>query len=122
MRTKGHIIILIFTIAVLTILVRPYLVYQMTMTCDYKAHPARAWSLMQRLIKKKEEHHEQQAGLATAAVQQGALPKPKIKVLLLAKFYSWLLFQSPVKHPVSKYNTVLLPNSYRYRLVSCFLI
>jgi hypothetical protein len=49
--------IIIFSIAVLLLLLRPFVVYQIAETPKFSGDPVAANSLLQRLIKKKDDHH-----------------------------------------------------------------
>ena len=68
MDRKNRIGIFIFTLGVLMLLMRPFLVYQITTTESYKNNPAHAWSLLQRLVKKKDDKHEQNAEVSRIMV------------------------------------------------------
>jgi hypothetical protein len=57
MTSRNSIHILIFSFAVLMVLLRPYAAYRMSMSCDLAGDPVKVNNLLQRLIKKKEEHH-----------------------------------------------------------------
>ena len=68
MDSKNRTGIFIFTLGVLMLLLRPYLVYQITTTDSYKKNPALSWNLLQRLVKKKDDNHEQHAEVARIVV------------------------------------------------------
>ncbi len=76
MKVKRLIDISIFSIAVLMLLLRPFMVYQMTQSPAFSKDPVASWSLLQRLIKKKEDHHssEVQEYFAIAQVTKKTLP------------------------------------------------
>lgn len=113
----------IFGIAVMMLLLRPYLVYQMTGAHARQGNPERAWSLLQRLVKKKDDHHEQQAdGAAVLAETARSGVRPVIR-LLRTIFQSLMIFGRTtlaVPLPGSKFN--LPAQQQLYRLTSCFLI
>jgi len=57
MKNKRVINIFIFSIAVIMLLLRPYMVYKITENPNLSGNPFAANSLLQRLIKKKDDHH-----------------------------------------------------------------
>lgn len=123
MRSKNRIGFWIFTLGVLMLLLRPYLVYRATAADSRQANPASAWSLLQRLVKKKDDHHEQQAdGTAMLAEAERSGIRPVLRLLgmisrllnvfpriALADLMVIVKFRLPVR-------------THRYRLSSCLLI
>jgi len=110
----------VFALGVLMLLLRPYLVYQMTAGDNVK-NPERAWSMLQRLIKKKDEHHEQMC-YPVSAVLQGAfrLRPPRRPFYALSDLQN--LFTVKKKNAALP-KTIFLPvQLHRYRLTSCMLI
>ncbi len=49
--------ILILSVAVIMVLLRPYAAYQLSNHADLAADPRKTYDLVQRLIKKKQDHH-----------------------------------------------------------------
>jgi hypothetical protein len=76
MKIKRLIDVSIFTVAVIMLLLRPFMVYQMTQSPALSKDPAATWSLLQRLIKKKDDHHtaEVQEYFAVSQVNKKTLP------------------------------------------------
>ncbi len=120
--SRRNINIGIFGIAVMMLLLRPYLVYQMTVAHARQGNPERAWSLLQRLVKKKDDHHEQQADSA-AVLAETARSGIRPVIRLLNTFIQLLhtaraALAAPLLH--DKYR--LPAQQHLYRLTSCFLI
>jgi hypothetical protein len=81
MRNNRRTYLLIFTLAVTAVLLRPFLAYQLTESQKLTKDPVALNSLLQRLIKKKDDHHyADNRELAAAAYQQrNLLPPPQLK-------------------------------------------
>jgi formylmethanofuran dehydrogenase subunit E len=58
---KNTIRLIIYTFGVLTILLRPFVVYSVSVHADFAGKPERTYRLLQKLVKKKDEHHEADA-------------------------------------------------------------
>jgi hypothetical protein len=118
--------ILVFTMAVTMLLLRPYLVYQMTGQRVLHSDPAKAYSLLQRLIKKKDDHH-QEAGDNTLAETRHLRFSFQPPVKLHQRFYIGKNVISTSQRlflPGLLANTVfsVRPENHRYRILSCFQI
>jgi hypothetical protein len=76
MKIRRLIDISIFSIAVIMLLLRPFMVYQIIQSPALSKNPAATWSLLQRLIKKKDDHHtaEVQEYFAVSQVTKKTLP------------------------------------------------
>lgn len=76
MRNKQAANVLLFTIAVIALLLRPYFVYQLTENLHITKDPIAVNSLLQRLIKKKDDHHAVNASelLAIRPVENKVAP------------------------------------------------
>lgn len=114
--------IIVFTIVVLTILLRPYLVYRMTSGNALRTNPARAWNLLQRLVKKKDDHHGEQHTIGDM-IQNECISKQPMRKLLVSIAAAFFLFLRPTK--VFNENTTgfIVPSGrYHYRLFSRLLI
>ncbi|HEX8022931.1 hypothetical protein [Mucilaginibacter sp.] len=114
----------IFAIGVIMLLVRPYLVYQLSGYSQAGKTPVKA-SLLQRLIKKKDDHFEWH-DKATLAVQ-GRGYSFKMPVKRLPGFDFRKLLQSPVSRlttfaTITAKMLLISPVSHRYSLLSCFRI
>lgn len=119
MSVKNRIGFYVFTLGVLMLLLRPYLVYQLTAARDMD--PARAFGLLQRLVKKKDDHHEEQTATGYAilnskiAVTPGRVPLISLAFFLLSLFHPLIRLVETVP--------VFIPSQrHRYRLTSCLLI
>lgn len=120
MDAKNRIGLYVFTLGVLMLLARPYLVYKMTSARDMD--PVRAFSLLQRLVKKKDDHHEESAMIASAVPQSAVAERPERKLLAALV----ICFLTPFK-PAPRYAERLplldaFPRRHRYRLNNCLLI
>ncbi len=84
--------VLVYTFAVLMILLRPYCAYQMSTSGSFDKDPDAITRLLQRLIKKKEKHSED-FDEATELIQcaENNITPPFIKVTLLRQRAAWLL-------------------------------
>jgi hypothetical protein len=117
--------ILVFAAAVVMLLLRPYIVYQMTSQKALADNPAKAYSLLQRLVKKKDEHHEVPGNTFAETRRFGFSFKPAVK--LHQRFYPDLCITMPIlrsfkQKPLA--NTVfrIRPENHRYRFLSCFQV
>jgi hypothetical protein len=117
--------LLIFTIGVVMLLLRPYIIYQLTTQRALAGNPLKSYSLLQRLVKKKEEHHDVQE---IAAVQTNRAKFVfQIPERLIGFFYSCVLLHTA---SCTSINSILQTNNlfnlpaqhHRYRLLSCFQI
>lgn len=72
-----NVYLLIFTFAVIALLLRPFLAYQIAARQHLTDNPAAMNSLLQRLIKKKDDHHTK-TDEYLAAIQRSdkRLPRP----------------------------------------------
>ena len=100
------------------LLARPYLVYQMT--AAQSMDPARAFSLLQRLVKKKDDHHGEQQDAAAAVLGErfAFRLKPRLQVAVIA-FRHQLhrkIAAAPIRQFVSCYP------AQRYKRNACLLI
>lgn len=123
MRSKNRIGYWIFTFGVLMLLLRPYLVYQVAAADSRQANPARAWSLLQRLVKKKDDHHEQFAdheAVFTDTRKRSVMPVRRTFHLLRQFLANLPGISLTVPLLSSKFH--LPVQTHRYRLTSCLLI
>lgn len=114
----------VFGIGVLMLLVRPYLVYQLSGYSQVGKNPVKA-TLLQRLIKKKDDHFEWH-DKATLEVQ-GQGYSFRMPVKRLPGFYSFNSLQFPVSRlttfaAITVKMLLIRPVSHRYSLLSCFRI
>ena len=117
--------LLIFITGAVMLLLRPYFVYQMTSQRSLRDNPAKAYSLLQRLVKKKDDHHEAQDNPLTETRRNRFRFQSPVK--LNQHFYSGLSATRIILHPVisgrQSYITFQIqPKNHRYRFLSCFLI
>nr|WP_067057407.1 hypothetical protein [Mucilaginibacter sp. L294] len=121
--TRRRFNIWFFSIGVLMLLARPYLAYQMSAANATAENPAKAWNLLQRLVKKKDEHHEIQADGAAILAETSCLAIHPLRRLLNTFFTSLTVSAKIILSATVLNSNFLLPaNRYRYRLSSCFLI
>lgn len=117
MTGKNLVNVLIFTFAVLMVLLRPYAAYRISMRADFATNSTKVNSLLQRLIKKKEEHHSSEADHINAvSPSKTIMPLPVLLLLFLASKFIFLL--TAVKK-YSKSNTIFQispPDKYYLRL------
>jgi hypothetical protein len=123
MKNKRILDVIIFSIAVIMLLLRPFFVYQITENLNLSRNPVAASTLFQRLIKKKDDHH-------FADVQEiSAIHRAnKKRVPLLSRYTnsktvsSRCQFLTVVPNPVqSTIFKVYAPSNYQ-RLLSKFQI
>jgi hypothetical protein len=110
----------IFMLGVLVLLARPYLAYRLTAARDMT--PARASSLLQRLVKKKDDHHEDQANAGSAMLSSKTAVRPMRRLPASPVIFLLTLFYPFVQ--AAKGIPALFPfvRRQRYRLTSCLLI
>ncbi|SDD35176.1 hypothetical protein SAMN05216464_101497 [Mucilaginibacter pineti] len=80
MNRQRHFQVLVFSFALLVVLLRPYAAYRIARRSDMAKDPVKANSLLQRLIKKKDEHH------ALADNDLIAVQQPKTGQILPIRF------------------------------------
>lgn len=113
--------LLVFTIGVIMLLLRPYIIYQLTQKTAAN-DPAKTYRLLQRLVKKKEDHHEFTETAATVT-QRSRFSFQPVVLRIKAALYSLasvFTFLSLMLQAVSYCR--IAPQNHRYRLVSCFRI
>lgn len=116
--------ILVFSLGVVLLLLRPYAVYQLTCRGEFAKDPAKAWSLLQRLVKKKDDLHGQEESPLTNERSSSFSFRPIAKLLMaLTGFLSiFLIWPACFKSSLREAIICAYPQRHRYRLVSCFLI
>jgi hypothetical protein len=111
----------VFTFGVLMLLLRPYCIYQMTAQ-DIRTEPARAWSLLQRLVKKKDEHHAEQAFDLFALFHVNTKIRPERKLIASLLAFLAVRFGSLPAPELPVLSLVPVSRRYRFRSLSCLLI
>lgn len=117
--------LLVFSIGVITLLLRPYMAYQLTGQGAIAKDQTKTRNLLQRLIKKKDDHHEQQESPATNQKSICFSFRPIMRLIpALTGFLSFLLSWQVLlnKYSLKVTTAYTRPQRRRYRLVSCFLI
>jgi len=71
--------IILFGFCVLMMLARPYLAYQMCSKDAIKKDPQKAFTILQRLVKKKDDHYQH--------AEQAIIESRRQKAVLLIPFY-----------------------------------
>lgn len=123
MRIRNYIGIIIFTLGVFMLLLRPYAVYNMTVKEHLARNPARAWSLLQRLIKKKDEHHGREDSSVAIVATNSAQPlRSAQRLLLIFSAFFIAVYQRKSFAALHLPAITFLHQRYRYRMVSCLLI
>lgn len=123
MRTKNNTGLVVLILGLMMLLVRPYVIYNMTAANRFAGNPARAWSLLQRLVKKKDDHHaEEGSPVATVGVSRFVInPVRRLVVAFFAIFVSGVSFKG--QSLIRETSSIFLPGQrYRYRAISCLLI
>src|ERR1700712_2289877 len=91
MISKNSYQILLFSFAVLMVLLRPYTAYRISMRSDIASDPVKINSLLQRLVKKKDDHHISMADHTEVIVPlKSSVPLITFLVLLLISAVSAL--------------------------------
>lgn len=92
MPCRNPVRVLIFSFAVLTVLLRPYAAYRISMRPDIAADPVKVNSLLQRLVKKKDDHHTVIDDDRSATLPSKTFRLlPAVLSLFLAKAFVFLL-------------------------------
>jgi len=123
MKNKRILDVIIFSIAVIMLLLRPFFVYQITENLNVSRNPVAASSLFQRLIKKKDDHHsaDSQEIFAIYRANKKRVPflPPYTNIITVSSRYQFLaVFPNPAQSTVFK---VYTPSNY-HRLLSKFQI
>lgn len=117
--------ILIFALGTMMLLLRPYLIYQLTQKNALTNNPVKVYSLLQRLVKKKDEHHEFTEIMATVNQRSKflfQLPIVWVKAFL-ACIGAFSSFLSAKITQISVFSVFQIrPENHQYRLVSRFQI
>jgi hypothetical protein len=117
--------VLIFALGTMMLLLRPYMIYQLTQKKAQANNPVKVYSLLQRLVKKKDEHHELTE--VTATVNQRSkfsfqLPIAWVKAFL-ACIGALLCFLYTKVIRTSVFSAFQIrPENHQYRLISSFRI
>jgi hypothetical protein len=117
--------ILIFALGTMMLLLRPYMIYQLTQKNALTNDPVKAYSLLQRLVKKKDEHHEFTEVMATVNQRlkfSFRLPIVGVKAFLacIGVFLSFLFTKITQISVFSIFQ--IRPENHQYRLISRFQI
>jgi hypothetical protein len=113
--------IMVFGIGLLMLLIRPYIVYQLTGYGDKEKSPVKS-SLLQRLIKKKEDRyacHENEAVETSFPKFSFRLP---VKSLSSLHFQLSQAFNSTFFTETKACVSLIRPGNHRHSLLSCFRI
>jgi hypothetical protein len=117
--------IFIFTVGVLMLLLRPYMIYQLTKQSNLRNDPVNVYNLLQRLVKKKDEHHET-AEVADLQSRQSktTFRLPVSWVHILRSFIDPIVALLSLSGILATMSVLLRarPDNHRYRLISCFQI
>ncbi|WCT14344.1 hypothetical protein [Mucilaginibacter jinjuensis] len=113
---------LIYTFAVLMILMRPFFAYHISQTGGFAGDPTRVYNLLQRLVKKKEFHAEdadEAADLINATEVKVILPLVFI-LLQLRRYAGWLYALLVGSNTSNNYSTVfqVCPCNCYYQRIS----
>jgi hypothetical protein len=122
MTDKKVVHILIFSFAVLMVLLRPYAAYQISKHADLASDPVKTNNFFQRLIKKRDEHHTVEASKFTVVQQlKIALATPVTLISFSRKPFALSL--TGLKQ-YCRCNTVfhICPQNNYYRKISKFQI
>lgn len=116
---------LIFALGTMMLLLRPYIVYRLTQKNVTADNPAKAYSLLQRLVKKKDEHHEVTEVIAT--VNQRSRFSFQLPVIWVEAFLAGIgILLSFLSIKITQISVMsvfqILPENHRYRLISRFQI
>ena len=117
--------ILIFVLGTMMLLLRPYMIYQLTQKNALANNPVKAYSLLQRLVKKKDEHHEFTEVMAT--VNRRSKFSFQLPIIWVKAFWAcigtFLSFLSIKITQISIFSVFQIrPENHQYRLISRFQI
>jgi hypothetical protein len=121
--SKKAVNIMVFSIALIMLLLRPYVIYQLTGQANADRSPVKT-SLLQRLIKKKEDHYQWDENAVTEIRSSTFSFRPAVKQL--PSFYlqnvSAATFLLTLLAAITAAALLVGPVSNRYSLSSCFRI
>ncbi len=124
MKNKRIISILIFTLAVIAVLLRPFVFYHLTEKQDLVKDPVALNSLMQKLVKKKDDRHFLTPGeLSAIQCNKEKIPPPFSPVIIEKKRYPFI-DRAFVVYNIKQLNTIFMicPLPKYYCLLSKFQI
>jgi len=123
MKNKRTINILIFTLAIIALLLRPFFFYQLTESQNLIKDPVAANTLLQRLIKKKDDHHSLNIAEFSAILCTDRKSPPPVLFPILQKSANELPSLAFVYHS-GQFSTIfkIFPVPKYYRLLSKFQI
>ncbi|WP_183577831.1 hypothetical protein HDF18_10580 [Mucilaginibacter sp. X5P1] len=124
MRNKRTTNIIVFTIAVIALLLRPFFFYQISLKQNIVKDPVAVNSLLQKLVKKKDDHHALYTGEFSAIQGVGRKIPPPFSSGIAKKRFNIFANKSLAVYNLRQRNTIFMvcsPPKY-YRLLSKFQI
>jgi|GEM_PF-5602109 len=120
MKAKQTTKVLVFTLAVIALLLRPSLTYQLAVSQHLSRDPVALNRLLQRLVKKKDDHHAVNAGeLSAMQCAENKVPPP-LRQAQAARQLNAAGPVFPVKQPA--WFAMVYPSRAYYKLFSAFRI